>query len=71
MNAYLAYIVFWSIFVVGFFVTFRILQAIEIEKYFKKYRQFEIHAAYFIISVLTSYMLARFILDVVELFPGN
>ena len=65
------YIVFWTIFITAFFVTFRILQAIEIEKYFKRYRQFEIHAAYLILSVLTSYFLARFILDVIELFPGN
>jgi uncharacterized membrane protein YwzB len=71
MNPYIAYFVFWLIFLSGFFVTFRILQAIEIERYFKKYRQFEIHAAYFIISVLTSYFLARFILDVTELFPRN
>jgi len=71
MQPYINYFVFWFVFLSGFFITFRILQAIEIEKYFKKYRQFEIHAAYLIISVLTSYFLAKFILDVIELFPGN
>ncbi|MBG0762467.1 DUF1146 domain-containing protein [Acholeplasma laidlawii] len=71
MNPYVTYIVFWSVFVVGFFISFRILQAIEIEKYFKKYRLFEINAAYLILSLLTSYFLAKMLLDIIELFPRN
>ena len=71
MNELVKYIVFWSVFALGFVATFRILQAIEIEKYFKKYRKIEIHAAYFIITVLVSYLLGKFLLDVIELFPGN
>ncbi|WP_025725087.1 DUF1146 family protein [Acholeplasma granularum] len=71
MNEYIIYLIFWSVFILGFFITFRILQAIEIEKYFKSYRLFEINAAYLIISILTSYMLAKFILETISLFPGN
>ena len=71
MNELIKYIAFWCVFALGFATTFRILQALEIEKYFKKYRKFEIHAAYFIITVLVSYLLGRFLLDIIELFPGN
>lgn len=63
------YLVFWGVFVVSFITVFRVLQAIQIERIFKKYRLFEINAAYFIISILTSYLLAKFLIDIIELFP--
>ena len=71
MNDVIKYLLFWSVFALSFVMTFRILQAVEIEKYFKKYRRMEIHAAYFIITVLVSYFLGKFLLDIIELFPGN
>ncbi|VEU82889.1 DUF1146 family protein [Acholeplasma hippikon] len=71
MTDLVKYILFWCIFAGSFVVTFRILQALEIEKYFKKYRKMEIHSAYFIITVLVSYALGKFLLDIIELFPGN
>lgn len=71
MSELVRYLIFWGVFIVGFFTVFRILQAVEIEKYFKKYRTIEIHAAYLIITVLTSYFLGKFILDMIDLFPWN
>lgn len=71
MTDLIRYLVFWGIFIVAFYANFRILQALEIEKYFKKYRRIEIHLAYIILSVLGSYLLGRFILDMIDLFPGN
>ncbi len=63
------YLVFWGVFIISFMVTFRILQAIQIERVFKKYRLFEINAAYLIISIVVSYLLAKFLIDIIELFP--
>lgn len=71
MNDVTKYIIFWIVFLSSFFVTFKTLQAIELERIFKKYRIFEINAAYLIITILTSYLLGKFILDIIELFPGN
>ncbi|WP_026399661.1 DUF1146 domain-containing protein [Acholeplasma equifetale] len=65
------YVVFWTVFAAGFVVTFRILQSIEIERIFKKYRLFEIKAAYLIISILVGYLLAKFLIDVIHIFPWN
>jgi uncharacterized integral membrane protein (TIGR02327 family) len=65
------YVLFWTVFAAGFVVTFRILQAIEIERIFKKYRLFEIKAAYLIISILVGYLLAKFLIDVIHIFPWN
>ena len=63
------YIVFWTVFIISFIVTFKILQAIQIERIFKKYRQFEIQAAYLIITIIISYLLASFSIDMIRIMP--
>lgn len=63
------YLVFFGTFFVSFVVVFKILQAIEIERIFKRYKLFEINAAYLIITVLVSYLLAKFLVDAISMFP--
>ncbi|MBN3490845.1 DUF1146 domain-containing protein [Acholeplasma equirhinis] len=71
MNEFVRYIVFWTGFIATFFVVFKILQAIQIERIFKKYRLFEIQAAYIIITILCSYLMGRFLIDFIDLMPWN
>lgn len=71
MTDFWTYLIFWIIFVVVFMLSFRILQAVEIEKYFKKYRQAEIYAAYFLICSLSAFLFGYFVLYVISLWPGN
>lgn len=65
------YIVFWTLLLFTFLVTFRILQALKIEKYFKPNSLKEIYAAYILIGLIAGFLIASLGVKIIELWPGN